>query len=112
MMKFIIGSLLFVFLTGSYSTGAAPFIVTDPEPTGTATRCVFQEGTNPSQETLTVGAACHIDIATFFSFGNHTVTLWFRAVSGGTNGLLSAPFTFTRENPALAAPTNPRIEPQ
>jgi len=112
MTKLFQATMLFIAFIVLALTSAfgAPFIVSDPDPAGIATKCVYQEGTNPSQETPALAFACHIDVSVF-SIGSHTINVWFRPTAGGLNGLIAGPFTFTRDNPALAAPVNIRIEP-
>lgn len=94
---------------------AAPFIVSDADPTGAADKCAWQEGTAAIVESNTVvtppalTGACRID-ATGFAVGVHNLQVWFKSTAWGvTSG--KVPFVFQRPSATGTAPANLRLEP-
>ena len=110
-MKKLLALLLFM----AAPAFAAPFIVSDPDPTGAADKCVYQEGAAAAVETpvavvppqLTGG--CKIDAAGF-TVGSHSIQVWFKSTLWGvTSG--KAPFVFQRPSATATGPANLRLEP-
>lgn len=109
----IILSLLLMFAT---SVQAAPFLISDPDPTGAANKCIYQEGTDPAVETPVVAippsvlvGSCKIDLAGF-SVGNHNLQVWFSSDLWGVTSV-KVPFAFARPSANGTGPTNLRLVP-
>ena len=110
-MKNILALLLFV-ATPVFS---APFIVSDPDPIGTADRCVYQEGTAAAVETPLfvvppqLTGACKIDTVSFAA-GTHNLLVWFKSTLWGVESA-KVPFAFTKPAAGTTGPRNLRLEP-
>lgn len=95
---------------------AAPFLASDPDPTGAANKCVYQEGAGPVVETPVVAIApstivgsCKIDLAGF-AVGSHALQVWFQSDLWGVTSV-KAPFSFTRPTASATGPSNLRLVP-
>ena len=95
---------------------AAPFMVSDPDPTGAATHCVYQEGTGPVVETPVVAippstlvGSCRADLAGM-SAGQHNLQVWFKSATWGVTSV-KVPFAFARPSATGIGPQNLRLEP-
>jgi len=95
---------------------AAPFLVSDPDPTGAANKCVYQDGTAPVVETLvaavppsTIVGSCKIDLGGF-SNGSHNLQVWFKSDLWGVTSV-KVPFAFARPAPDGIGPANLRLVP-
>lgn len=77
-MKKLIQLAIFLLLAFD-ATGvvlAAPFITSDPDPTGAADKCFYQEGTAAAVGSSLVASSCKIDLAPFTA-GTHNLQVWF-----------------------------------
>lgn len=114
--------LLGILLLCASSAFAAPFLVCDPVPGGSAqtptsyiVSGIGNDFTVPASQ-VSGGVALHVDLATV-SPGTYTVKV--TAVNAGGPGAASAPFTFTLASatptptpvPTPAAPTGLSISP-
>ena len=88
---------------------ASPFLVSDPSGVPEIDKCVYQDGTGPVVETLTLAGACHIDLAPFTS-GNHNLQVWFRSTLWGVDSA-KVPFVLSKPATGGTGPTGVRIEP-
>lgn len=94
---------------------SAPFLVSDPDPTGASDKCVYQEGTSPPVETNVVvvspalTGACHIDLAPF-SVGMHDLQVWFKSTLWGVESA-KTPFVFVKPIANDTGPSNLRLVP-
>ena len=105
--------LLALFCSSAYS---APFMVSDPDPTGAANKCVYQEGTGTIVETAvaavppsTLVGSCKVDLAGFAT-GTHNLQVWFKSDLWGVTSV-KVPFAFTKPSASGTGPTNLRLEP-
>lgn len=95
---------------------AAPFIVSDPDPTGASDVCTYQEGTAAPVSAPTVAippsnlvASCKFD-ASVFTVGTHNLQVWFSSTKWGvTSG--KVPFSFTRPSATATGPANLQLSP-
>jgi hypothetical protein len=107
--------LLAMLLFFPVSVIAAPFLVSDVDPTGAADKCVYQIGTATPVETNTVVVApaltgsCRIDLASFPA-GNNSIQVWFKSSLWGVESA-KRPFAFSRPAAGGTGPQNLRIEP-
>jgi hypothetical protein len=90
---------------------AAPFLVSDPDPTGAADLCTYKDGSAAAVDTPVVKNAaglpfCHIDLGPAAA-GMHTVTVAFKSTLWGVSSA-TTPFSFTKPS-ALTAPANMSI---
>lgn len=94
---------------------AAPFLVSDPDPTGASDKCVYQIGTATPVETPTVVTApalvgaCKIDLAGFAA-GTNSLQVWFKSTLWGVTSN-KANFTFVRPNATASGPQNLQLVP-
>lgn len=103
--------LILIALAGISAANAAPFIVSDPAPSGTVpTHCgVYLDGAARTDVAVTsdaTGKYCKIDAAGV-TVGAHTVALSFvinDAVWGNLEGPKSSPFPFSRPSAPTVAP--------
>lgn len=93
----IVAAFLAVTLSIAHS---APFLVSDPDPTGASDKCVYQIGTATAVETIAVSNACKIDLASFVS-GTSNLQVWFRSTLWGSD---SAKVPFVLKKPAAGSP--------
>lgn len=109
--------LLAILLFGASTAfaQAAPFIVSDPDPTGASDKCVYQVGTAPAVETNTVitppalTGACKIDTVAF-PIGVTNMQVWFKSsVWGVTSG--KVPFVLQKPSASGPGPSNLRLAP-
>ena len=112
-MKRLLFTLLFCFASSVF---AAPFIVSDPDPTGASDKCVYQEGTAAAVETpvaavppSTVVGSCKIDTAAF-TVGSHNIQLWFKSTLWGVTSV-KTPFGFQKPSASGIGPTNLQLVP-
>lgn len=102
--------LLFgLFLLGLSGTGvAAPFLICDPDPSGTFDLVAYQEGSVITKSPL-IASACHADLAAAFAIpGKHNLTVWFESSLNGAKSV-SAPFSFTPAVNGASGPGNPGV---
>lgn len=99
-----------------FNAMAAPFLVSDPAPTGQSIdQCIYQDGTAASVTTPLAtytgysGPGCKIDLGTFAA-GTHNLQVWFASSLWGT---ASAKIPFALNVPATggAGPANLIIKP-
>lgn len=88
---------------------AAPFIVSDPDPTGASDKCFYQEGVAAAVGTPVVAAGCKID-ASAFPVGAHSLQVWFSSTLWGVTSV-KANFSFTRPSATATGPTNLQLSP-
>lgn len=111
-MKYLL--TLIALLVASYSH-AAPFLTSDPDPTGAADKCVWQEGANAPVETPTVVVApavtgkCKIDLAPFTP-GTHNLQVSFKSTLWGVSSA-STPFVLSKPSAGGTGPANLVIGP-
>lgn len=102
-------------LIGSAGANAAPFLVSDPDPTGASDKCVYQVGTATPVETAVVVTApaltgnCKIDLAAFPA-GTSNLQVWFRSSLWGVDSAKS-PFALSKPAAGGTGPQNLRIQP-
>ena len=107
-----LGIVLASMLLSTMAHGA-PFLVSDPDPTGAADQCVYQEGSNtPVSSPIVVTPPaltgnCHIDLASFAA-GTHSLQVSFKSTLWGVS---SQPVPFALQKPAAGGtgPANLRI---
>jgi len=111
MKRFLVVGLLM-----AVSAWANPFLVSDPDPTGAADKCVWQEGTGTPVETpvaaippSTIVGSCKIDLASFTP-GAHTLQVSFKSTLWGVSSV-TVPFTFTKPAASGTGPVNLRVSP-
>ena len=111
-MRVLLAVVLAVFCSAAFG---APFIVSDPDPTGAADKCVYQVGTAAAVETPTVVTApaltgnCKIDTAAFPA-GTTNLQVWFKSTLWGVASA-KAPFVLKKPSASEAGPENLRLAP-
>ena len=89
---------------------ASPFLVSDPDVTGAADKCVYQEGSSEPVATPLVQGACKIDLAQV-SAGQHDLQVWFSSSLWGVDSA-KVPFSYSRPAAGASGPSGLRISPQ
>jgi hypothetical protein len=84
---------LLLILLLPISVSAAPFLICNPVPVGSADTFAYQEGTVIVRTPL-VNNACHADLSGV-SVGSHTYTVWLENSVWGTASA-TVPFTYSR----------------
>ena len=108
-------SLLLIALLSATPLFAAPFIVSDPDPSGAADKCLYQVGTAPPVETPTavvppqLTGGCKIDTAVFVA-GTHNLQVWFKSTLWGVE-TAKVPFVLQKPAAGSTGPRNLRLEP-
>lgn len=108
----IIAGLVFALL-GTNVYGAR--MVSDPDPTGAADKCVYQEGTNPPVETpVTVvppalTGACDV-VLDGFTTGQHNLQVWFKSTVWGVASA-KVPFAFAKPGAGGPGPAGLKLAP-
>jgi hypothetical protein len=94
---------------------AAPFLTSDPDPTGAADKCVYQRGTaTPVESDVVVTApaltgACRIDLATI-PIGQNNLQVWFKSSVWGVESA-KVPLAFAKPVAGGPGPTGLKIVP-
>ena len=70
-------TLITALMLFSGTVFAAPFLTSDPDPTGTADTCSYIDGTATQVDTPTVDGGCKVDLARF-SVGTHNLQVSFK----------------------------------
>ena len=110
-MKLLLASIL-LFAQMSF---AAPFLVSDADPTGSADKCVYQEGTQSPVITNVVvippalTGGCKADLASV-SAGTHNIQVWFMSTVWGVTSA-KVPFQYTRPSATATGPQNLQLVP-
>lgn len=110
--------LLFVVVLATFCTAAfpAPFITSDPDPTGAADKCVYQIGAAPAVETpvaavapSTVVGSCKIDTVSFAA-GTTNLQVWFKSTLWGVESA-KVPFVLKKPSAGGTGPQDLKIAP-
>ena len=101
--------LLAVLLFFAGSAMASPFIVSDPDTSGAADQCVYQEGTSAAVSTPLVNGGCKIDLASVTP-GQHNLQVWFRSSLWGVDSA-KVPFSYARPAAGGTGPGGLTITP-
>lgn len=108
--------LLFILVlcfSGSQSGFTAPFIYSDPDPTGAADKCVYTNGINAAIETVVVTVppaltgGCKIDTAVFAA-GTSNLQVWFKSSLWGVE-TAKIPFVLQKPVAGGTGPQNLRL---
>lgn len=112
LITFLIVAILALMIAPVFS---APFIVSDPDPSGAADKCVYQVGAATAVETPTaivppqLTGGCKIDAAPFAA-GTTNMQVWFKSTLWGVE-TAKVPFAFTKPAAGSTGPQNLRLEP-
>lgn len=110
-----IASLLAVWVLALAPAVAAPFLVSDADPTGAADKCVYQRGTaTPVEADVVIVApaltgSCRLDLASLPA-GASNLQVWFRSSVWGVESAKS-PFSLTKPVAGGPGPTGLKIVP-
>lgn len=115
-MKYLLAILVCAWVVAtSHAAFGAPFITSDPDPTGAADKCVYQIGSATPVESATVVTPpaltgnCKIDVGAF-PVGTANIQVWFKSTVWGVTST-KVPFTFVRPNAAAPGPSNLQLVP-
>lgn len=94
-MKYLLAILVCAWAAAmAHSVFGAPFLICNPDASGTFDLVVYQEGSVVTKDAL-VSGACHADLAAPFAIpGKHSFTVWFESSLNGAKSV-SVPFSFT-----------------
>ena len=107
--------LFIVLVLVAWSAKAAPFLVSDADPTGAADKCVVQRGTATPVETDVVVVApaltgsCRADLSPLPA-GVNNLQVWFKSSVWGVEST-KVPFVLTKPVANGPGPTNLRVIP-
>ena len=85
----------------------APFLYSDPDPTGTADICGYSVNGGVDVETPVVDGGCKIDLAGFPE-GNNNTEVWFKSSLWDVESA-RVPFAFNKPSAGSEGPTGNRI---
>lgn len=98
-MKKLILAVLMLFSTSSF---AAPFLYSDPDPTGASDICGYTLNSGVDIETTVVNGGCKIDLANFPD-GDNNMEVWFKSSLWGVESA-RIPFAFNKPASGAAGP--------